>query len=648
MHPTNMNTPEPSQSSALLAAWLQLLDREPQHRALWQRWGIAVLVTLFAIWLRLQIGSPESGARFATLTLAVVASGLFGGFSAGILSTVLGMTLANFFMIRPFGQMAVNDHSEAFWLNVTFFVTQLVILGAIWVMQQRNQRLHELTRQLGESQRKFQNTFEHAAAGITRVGLKGELIDINQTFCKLVGYSESELRTMTFQDITVPEDLERDLGFLQETLAGKRTQYSLEKRYVHKDGHTIWAQLTVALMRNANGEPDHFISVVQDISSAKATQEALRTSEQLMRQAQAVASFISWEVDLASRQFRTYGNTHKALGLTNTEFGIEQILSLTHPEDHQRLEEEWGTAIKTKNQGRFNGAYRGAPHSPVRWFQVSANFDRNPDGHAQRAYGIVQDVSTRKLAELEIQRLNTSLEQRIQERTRALKEAYAELESYSYAVAHDLRSPLRIINGFAQALEDENTALDEVSQTYIQRIKSSSQKMGLLIDGLLQMARYSRGEVVRSPVNVSAVARRLLEEMAQDEPERKVDWAVEPNLTAQADSALVEALLQNLLHNAWKYTAQTPSAQIRVYQETRGDEIHFCVKDNGAGFDMSRAGKLFQPFQRLHMPHEFYGLGVGLATAQRIVKRHGGELQAVGEPGKGATFCFTLPNAVAQ
>ena len=170
---------------------MRLLDREPRHRPLWVRLGFAIAVTFFALWLRIQISAPESGARFATLTLATVVSALLGGVWAGLLSTLLGMTLANFFMIAPFGQMAVKNPTEAFWLNVTYLVTQLMILGAIWVMQQRSQRLSELTRQLGESQRKFQNTFEHAAAGISHVGLQGQLLDINQTFCHLAGCTSS-------------------------------------------------------------------------------------------------------------------------------------------------------------------------------------------------------------------------------------------------------------------------------------------------------------------------------------------------------------------------------------------------------------------------------------------------------------------------
>ena len=253
-------------------------------------------------------------------------------------------------------------------------------------------------------------------------------------------------------------------------------------------------------------------------------------------------------------------------------------------------------------------------------------------------------MSQQKLAELEIQQLNASLEQRIQERTSELKDAYNELESYSYAVAHDLRSPLRIINGFAQAIQEDNPHLNETSTQHLQRIRNASQKMGQLIDGLLQLSQYALGRVKRHPVNLSTVATRLLEEMASDDSSRSVDWHVEPGLIVQADPPLMEALMANLLSNAWKYTMHTPDARVRVYSEVDDQgQSRYCVSDNGAGFDMARADKLFQPFQRLHMPHEFSGLGVGLATAKRIVMRHGGELTAMSEPGKGAHFSFTLP-----
>ncbi len=635
---TRSTSPNPSH----LRLWQGLMAWEPRRLHLWQRVGVAIVLTLLAAWLRIALAPAESGGRFITLSLAAALSALYGGFTAGMVSTVLGMVLVNFFMFRPYGVLAFDNLSEAFWLNLWHAITQLVVVGAIAQMQQRNRRLQAATEQAQASQQRFLETFEHAASGISHVAVNGQLLRLNQTFCQLVGYSADELQRLNFQDITHPDDAGPDIALLRQCLAGERTTYSLEKRYRHKQGHWVWAQLSVALIRNAEGAPDYFISVVHDLSALKATEEALRTSERLMQQAQALSGFASWEADLDTWRFRALGGSHVRLGLPSAEFSGNELLALTHPDDQERLWAEWVAALQGVSE--YNTAYRAVVNGQDRWFSVRAEFERAPSGHVTRAYGVSQDITQQTLAEQEIRRLNASLELRIQERTRELKEAYDELESYSYAVAHDLRSPLRIINGFAQALQDDHPELGDASGLHLRRIMGASAKMGQLIDGLLQLSQYSRGEVQRHPVNISAIATRLLEELAGDDPQREVQWNVEADLMAMADPRLIEALLQNLLHNAWKYTAQTSAASIRVYGTTIDGERHFCIRDNGAGFDMAQSAKLFQPFQRLHLPHEFSGLGIGLATARRIVLRHGGVLEARSSPGQGATFCFTLPD----
>jgi light-regulated signal transduction histidine kinase (bacteriophytochrome) len=281
-----------------------------------------------------------------------------------------------------------------------------------------------------------------------------------------------------------------------------------------------------------------------------------------------------------------------------------------------------------------------------RWFAVKAEFERDEQGRALQGAGRHAGRDRAQAgAELRVPAdLNASLEQRIQDRTRALKDAYDELESYSYAVAHDLRSPLRIINGFAQALQEDNPHLSTGGRDHLERIKAASKKMGELIDGLLKLSQYARGEVQRQPVNLSAIATRLLEELAASEPKRRWNGRSKPGPGGAGRPAAGRALLQNLLHNAWKYTAgcPEPGSGCSATAHGRRDPREYCVSDNGAGFDMARADKLFQPFQRLHQPHEFTGLGIGLATARRIVQRHGGVLRAHSAPGQGAAFSFTL------
>lgn len=616
-------------------------EAQAPQRPAWARYAVAIVLTLLAVWLRIALAPAESGGRFVTAALAVALSTLYGGLGPGLLSTTLGMLLVNFFMVEPYGSFAISNPSEAFWLNAWHLLTQLVVVGAISLMQSRNRQLVDAGRQIREGQQRFLDTFEHAASGITHVDADGRLLKANQTFCAMVGYRKEELERLSFQDITHPDDVAPDLAMLKETLDGKRSSYTLAKRYRHKDGHTVWAQLTVALMRKPGGEPDYFISVVQDTSALKATEEALRTSENLLRQAQKLSRLSSWHADLVTGAFRPLAGSHSLLGLDLRSYSAQDVLRMAHPDDQPRVQAAWLAAVKDREPYHID--HRIVVNGVERWVTAQALFEYDDNGRALRALGITRDITDEKTAQLEIQRLNATLEQRIRNRTRALRDAYAELESYSYAVAHDLRSPLRIINGFAQALQEDNPGLAGGSLDHLERIKAASKKMGELIDGLLTLSQYARGEVQRSPVSLSAVATRILEELAATEPARRVAWTVEPGLEAQADPALVEALMQNLLHNAWKYTAAAPEARIGVFAREADGLREFRVTDNGAGFDMGRADKLFQPFQRLHQSHEFAGLGIGLATARRIVQRHGGALRAESQPGQGATFSFTLP-----
>lgn len=613
---------------------------EVSQRPAWLRYGLAVALTLAAVWLRVALAPADSGGRFVTPALAVALSALYGGLGPGLLSLALGMLLVNFFLISPYGSFAFDDLSEAFWLNAWHLITQLVVVGAISLMQSRNRQLQEATRQIREGHKRFLDTFEHAASGITHVDIRGRLLRANQTFCDMVGYSKAELEQLTFQDITVPEDIGPDWRLLEEALAGQRSSYTLEKRYRHKSGQKVWVQLTVALMRTPEGDPDYFISVVQDLSAQKAAEQALRTSQSLMNQAQKLASIGAWQADLETGRIGSITSGEAFLSFPFNEYGIRDMLDMIHPDDRPRVMAMWSRAVKGETP--YEIEYRVLLDRREYWHSVKAEFERDAQGRAIRALGVTQDVTERKRIELEFQQLNATLEQRIRDRTHALRDAYDELESYSYAVAHDLRSPLRIINGFAQALQEDHPTLDRNSQDHLRRIMGASKKMGELIDGLLKLSQFARGEVQRQRVDLSAIATRILEELCVAEPQRAVEWAVEPALVVQADPALIEALMQNLLNNAWKYSAGATPARIRVFSRDTEGVPEICVADNGAGFDMARAGKLFQPFQRLHQPHEFTGLGIGLATARRIVQRHGGALRAHSAPGQGAVFSFTL------
>ena len=234
-------------------------------------------------------------------------------------------------------------------------------------------------------------------------------------------------------------------------------------------------------------------------------------------------------------------------------------------------------------------------------------------------------------------------------RTAQLETANRELESFAYSVSHDLRAPLRSIDGFSQALiEDYHGRLDATGQDYLRRVRTATQRMAMLIDDLLALSRITRGEMHRTTTDLSALAREIVADIRKEQPQREIDVKVARGMKLQADPRLLRVALDNLLRNAWKYTARQPNAQIEVGVEQKEGQPVYFVRDNGVGFDMRYAGKLFGAFQRLHSDSDFPGTGIGLATVQRVIRRHGGEIWAHAEAGKGATFFFTFGNGVAQ
>jgi PAS domain S-box-containing protein len=271
--------------------------------------------------------------------------------------------------------------------------------------------------------------------------------------------------------------------------------------------------------------------------------------------------------------------------------------------------------------------------------EVTLTAVRDPAGQLAGFVAIARDITERRRDEVAIAKLNAELEHRVAE----LAAANDELEAFSYSVSHDLRGPLRAIDGFAKILmEDFSERLDRQGQHYLARVRAGSQRMGQLIDDLLSLARVTRAEMHRSSVDLAQIARDVVEELRRQEPARVVDVAIVDTAPASGDARLLRAALENLLGNAWKFTGKTVPARIELgVQERDGDRV-FYVRDNGAGFDMSYAHKLFAPFQRLHEQSEFEGTGIGLATAQRIITRHGGKLWAESTAGQGATFWFTL------
>ena len=321
---------------------------------------------------------------------------------------------------------------------------------------------------------------------------------------------------------------------------------------------------------------------------------------------------------------------------------LERLLPARFGELHHRHMRNFAAAPDASRRMAERGEIWGRRKDGTE-FPAEASISKLTQDGGMIFTAILRDVTARKQAEDEIRMLNTQLEQRVIERTAQLEAANKELEAFSYSVSHDLRAPLRSIDGFSQALLEDYTAkLDDQGKNYLSRVRAATQRMAELIDDMLNLSRVARAPMQCEFIDLSALAQSIAAELRRTQPQRTVDIVIEPNISAAGDPKLLRVLLENLLANAWKFTGKQERARIEFGMQANGGVPAYFVRDNGAGFDMQYAHKLFGAFQRLHAMDEFPGTGVGLATVQRIVHRHGGRAWAEGAVGQGATFFFTF------
>lgn len=500
----------------------------------------------------------------------------------------------------------------------------------------------EITRQkrvqqeLRETQERFRATFEQAAVGIAHIGLDGRWLRVNRRLCEIVGYSREELLATDFASITHPDDLAADLENVRTLLAGAVETYTTEKRYIRKDGRPVWTNLTVSLVRTDSNEPRYFISVVEDISGRKAAEQATVRQADLLEQAQ--EPILAWELgggiiywNHAAEEL--YGfSREEALGQRSHDL-LKTVQPLPVREFEARLEQNghWeGELTHTTKDGRV--IVVESRHKVVREDGRLVVLESN------------RDVTGRKRVERQLSEVNASLEKRVEERTLQLHEANRELEAFAYSVSHDLRAPLRSIDGFGQILlrDYAGKIIDADGERYIKKMSAAAVRMADLIQDLLSLSRIARAELTKRRVDMSELARLVTAELSNQSPERKVEVRIQDHLMVQADPRLLRVALDNLLGNAWKFTGKEPHPCIEFGSVKAAGKTVYFVRDNGAGFSMEHAGNLFAPFQRLHRDAEFEGTGIGLAIVQRVIHKHGGTISAEAAAGRGATFHFTL------
>jgi PAS domain S-box-containing protein len=412
--------------------------------------------------------------------------------------------------------------------------------------------------------------------------------------------------------------------------------WSGETAVLALDGTEIPVSQVILSHKDAQGRLLFLSTIMRDITERKRTETALRIKDDAIAASINGIAFadLSGGLSYVNRAFLRmwgYNREDQVVGRSALEFWVDPeeaagILGILTTRD------DWSGELTARRQD-------GSPFVVL----LSAVVIRDTSGQPVQLMGSFVDITERKQAEEALRQLTAELEARVHERTAELETANRELEAFSYSVSHDLRAPLRAIDGFSRVLmEDYAASLDAEGYDYLDRVRKAVQRMGHLIDDLLQLARVSRAEMHPASVDLTQLAPEIVAELRETAPTRKVEVSIAPGLSARGDPRLLQVVLANLIGNAWKYTGKTDNPRIELGAVRQNGEIVYYVRDNGVGFDMKYAGKLFGAFQRMHSEREFPGTGVGLATVARIIHRHGGRVWAESEPGKGATFFFTV------
>ncbi len=526
-----------------------------------------------------------------------------------------------------------------------FFISATIVLlltalgiaaGAAERLDRARLRTEAVTR---ESELLFRRLVE-GATGTALIGfdVEGRVTHWNEGAEQVYGYTKSEILGASSSVLFPPEAQQQ--GEPAEELRAVR-----ERGYEHKeawrcrqDGTRFLAEISITAIYDESSTLVGFTKLTRDVTRRAEDEARIHAlSAELDR-------FFTLSLELLCvagtdgflKRINPVWET--TLGWTNEELKSRPFVDFVHPDDRERTI----TALQERTAGKpvigFESRFRCKDGSH-RWFEWSSTLALE----GGLIYATGRDCTERKQAEFALQVLAAELEQRVEARTAALSASNEELEAFAYSVSHDLRGPLRGIDGFSQAvLEEYSDKLDEKGQDYLKRVRAGSQRMGILIDDLLSLSQVSRATLTDEHVDLSEIASSIAAELQALDTERSAEFSIEAGLTATGDRRLLRIALENLLGNAFKFTSGRATGHIEFAREQLDGRDAYFVRDDGAGFDMTYADQLFVPFQRLHTASEFPGTGIGLATVRRVVGRHGGRVWAHGEPDHGATIHFTL------
>jgi PAS domain S-box-containing protein len=628
------------------------------------RWRIAdyaVAAACVAVALALrQALVPVLGNHFAFVFFvpAALVAAWLGGVGPGVLAMIAGFVLGELFFARPpWPGAAVSP------LEIASMLAYLGICGtsiglvealrrarcrterATLLAESRSEQLLNGMRELGAAEQRLREMaaiVDSAQEAIFSETLDGRIRSWNAAAETLFGYTAAEMLGQS-ADRLVPAGSKAELAEMRERIRRGEEVRAFETVRLTRDGRPLDVLLSLSPLRDDWGAIIGASAIVCDITHRKRSEAALRASEARFEAMANAAPVMMW-ICAAERRW-TWCNSCwlEFTGCTRHEALGEGWADRVHADDRQRCVDAFVRAFSRRET--FEAEYRVRTASgDYRWVYGRGVPHHGPDGAFLGYIGSCLDITERKEAAEGILRLNNELERRVQQRTAELENANRELEAFSYSVSHDLRAPLRSINGFSKAVYEEYAdKLDERGAGYLKYAYEASLRMGRLIEDLMNLSRISGSELHRQTVDLTALASGIIEDLRQHDPQRIVKVKIAPRLTVDGDPGLLRIALENLLSNAWKFTARATHPKIELGSGRTRENRYFFVRDNGAGFDMREAARLFGVFQRLHSAREFPGTGIGLATVRRILSRHGGSIWAESRKGQGATFYFTLP-----
>ena len=595
----------------------------PRIRGAAYRYGLAIVSFACALELGLLARHYGIGHQFALLLFGIAFAGWNCGLGPAMVAAVFSSLAYDYFFTEPLYQLGFNRYDLIdFLLFSSFSVLITRFREARWRTE----------ASLGVSERKYRQLIDTSPDAAFVLDKTGKCVLGNAAAARLYGCTENELIGLPMVDTCLPT--ERHLLHERIERLSDQSVLRFERQFLRRDNQAVPVEVSLS----AAGE-DQYQEVVRDITERKRAEQQLRKQAELL----SLAHDAIVVRDLHSRIVFWNAGAKKTYGWSATEaIGkvTHELLQTRFPISREAVE------VALQERGEWEGELTHVTHNGTPIVVTSRqSLRRDEHGAPAAILEINRDVTDRKRAEEEIRKLNEDLERRVIDRTQELQAVNKELEAFAYSVSHDLRAPVRHIAGFTELLRKHaNAVLDDKSRHQINMILDSATRMGTLVDDLLAFSRIGRVETQKTTVRLTELIQTIVREIGPDTQNRRIRWRIGDLPTCQGDPAMLRVVFGNLISNAVKFTRTRNEAEIEIGSLNHTtDEMLVFVKDNGVGFNMKYKDKLFGLFQRLHSQEAFEGTGIGLATVQRIVLRHGGRVWAESAVNNGATFYVALP-----